>query len=767
MGDPQTAVDDLLAQRRIRSSQVAEWLARAEALRQNVEEVISTLSNLGTDGIDGASPALALRIGRESLRELDAEVVRLQTLQRRLTRDALSLGMLGRSGTGKSRFLRSLTGLSDVEIPDARGAAKTGVPSVVSNGTPPKTTVFFLTEREYMERIAKFFTGLELGTPPRTPTEFWGKPLPSPARDDASFLDLRGHHENGDVIRPLLGAAPRDISSEEIVEYVAQSGRDSVPQSKFRAVSRVEIRTPFVSGLKHVTVIDLPGLGETDLNHERLVVSSLRDDVDVLILLKRPDEIRDFWGDDEKNLRRLADDAQPDIALEDRSVVVLNHFQAEGRDNAKQAERLLEDLKDKPEVFMPAFADIVDASSVAAVERLYARVVDELTPRVVEGDRRLLEVRISAWSRVADSVQRFVSAGKGLLGDAVTMTPMWRLDRAHEARTRLQIALAPLRTSSGDDGEMLRRLQLAFDEALQQAMALADDVGVERFVRMKAANKNSTALAYGLLLDEQHARLIRHFAGLEPVLEHYLQEVKAQVAGIFLAEGLFSELVASEGAAALEAILRLLRDSSVGLESESPVLDGFQRFIAQRLDYRSILGSHINDALRLLSSSSPWVSLESLTPGHAAKTPREANPVLWDTDAIPDAMVTDLVRAAGAYVLYEAVEASSSDIGASALTRPGGVKGVLDRALAEPAREVETIVANFVETILDSPHAGDEWLAVYQKFAPQIWATEFSKATQNSETLSRVDAALNALSAANLELEKALPHTLRGDDGQA
>jgi ATPase subunit of ABC transporter with duplicated ATPase domains len=57
----------------------------------------------------------------------------LQKIINRLSRPSLNIGVVGRMGQGKSTFLKSLSGLTDNEIPAREGGACTAVRSKISH----------------------------------------------------------------------------------------------------------------------------------------------------------------------------------------------------------------------------------------------------------------------------------------------------------------------------------------------------------------------------------------------------------------------------------------------------------------------------------------------------------------------------------------------------------------------------------------------------------------------------------------------------------
>ena len=89
----------------------------------------------------------------------------LDNIQRRLSRDTLNIAVIGKARQGKSRLLRTITGLSQYEIPDNDGPVCTGVRSdIVNDPDAPEAWAYvdFLSEDNFMQNvIGRYFRELK------------------------------------------------------------------------------------------------------------------------------------------------------------------------------------------------------------------------------------------------------------------------------------------------------------------------------------------------------------------------------------------------------------------------------------------------------------------------------------------------------------------------------------------------------------------------------------------------------------------------------
>ena len=113
-------------------------------------------------------------------RNIEAELLALNKLRVRFSRDTLNIGVIGRARQGKSRLLQSLTGLTSAEIPDGDRQHCTGVRSTIHHNTGVETygEVWFHSEQSFLnEVVAPYYEKLRLGFKPTNLEAFARNPI--------------------------------------------------------------------------------------------------------------------------------------------------------------------------------------------------------------------------------------------------------------------------------------------------------------------------------------------------------------------------------------------------------------------------------------------------------------------------------------------------------------------------------------------------------------------------------------------------------------
>jgi hypothetical protein len=244
-------------------------------------------------GLQDALSSLNLRSVQQDITE---ELTALDRLYYRFSRKTLNIGVVGRARQGKSRLLQSLTGLTAQEIPDGNGAHCTGVRSTIFHRPNQKTeaTVLFHDEKSFLvDRLAPYYSGLELGSCPMTIDRFANSPLPElsghKAADPVSraqYVHLLLYKEKLVDYQHLIGHAPHQIEADKIREYVAQDTPDGKRiYNNYLAVKEVQIYCDFPNpDVGQISLIDMPGLGDTGIGDEMRMLKTLGKDVDPIRL---------------------------------------------------------------------------------------------------------------------------------------------------------------------------------------------------------------------------------------------------------------------------------------------------------------------------------------------------------------------------------------------------------------------------------------------------------------------------------------------------
>jgi hypothetical protein len=635
------------------------------------------------------------------LRDLIDQIAREQaTLERTLTRlrrPILNIGMVGRARQGKSKFLQTLTGLTTQEIPDGREGFCTGVPSVIQHVAAGETyaDVFFHSPASFIsEVIGPYYLQLDLGPAPATPEEFGARELPKLPPDastdqESRYRHLRAYHDAFGEYKGLIGAtSPRRIAAAAIRGYVAQDDEAGNRQYQaFRAVRHVHIATRFPrADLSGVGVIDLPGLGDTNLGDSRVLLAALQDDVDMVLFLRRPNPEGDAIHDHDIALYGTARSALPEIPMERRSFLILNHRRSVDQDNYAGCVAFRDQVADSPIRVVAAM--IADCSSTDEVDRAFGPVVDYLLANIGDLDRLLVDERarrINEIRQEATLLARDAARLVALAQPASKWFPVFQRLFAM-AYQDLSVGIEELViTYKAERDQPDSNLEAAVRAALEHAEA-DDGIPPAESIRKSFALRGGHHEAYLHLLEETRAHLSRHFLGLDTALRETLQQMWRQVAEVLRDTGQLAPLGGQSGV----EFLRLLAER---VDAAAPSGDGQVRYALNTLidfdlSYRGFIQHRVRPSLDNVYGDTPMIPF-----------PRDGQ--------LPDEKE---VRAMLQVTYQEALS---------------GCQDALMKLLPEPNRAVFAIVEEFRDRVLRARDVDKEWEAIYQDLRADIWAGQF------------------------------------------
>ncbi len=462
------------------------------------------------------------------IRDLSESIVREQSaLDRtlaRLDRQALNIGMVGRARQGKSKFLQSLTGLTAQEIPDGAGRFCTGVPSVVQHAAGGQTyaDVFFHSPASFIaEVISPYYNQLNFGAPPVSLGQFSRNPLPALPPDagptaESAYSHLATFHRTFPEYGNLIGEmSPRRITAGEIRGYVAQDDESGRQIHAFRAVRRVQITTSFPkSDLSGIGVIDLPGLGDTNLGDSQVMLSALQDDVDIVLFLRRPAPEGDGIHDYDIALYGIATQALPEVPMERRSFMILNHRASADQDNLARCEEFRDQLAGS--AIRVAGTAVADCSSADEVAAAFDPVVDYLIGHIGELDRLLLAERKRGVAQIQQETRLLLSQLASLGAHAQPIGQWFPVFQQLFETAYKDLAVGMTRLVQEYRKNRMNADSYFATQIKETLRRAAADTGIPtpEQIEEEFAVHGGYRAAYSYLLDQTRAHLSRHF--LEP-----------------------------------------------------------------------------------------------------------------------------------------------------------------------------------------------------------------------------------------------------------
>jgi len=331
---------------------------------------------------------------RDLARDVTAEQEASGDLLKRFARPTLNIAVAGRARHGKSRFLRSLTGLAAVASPDGQDGGPPEVPVLITHRPDghAHADVFFHSAASFLEEVINpIYRRLGLGLLPASLESFGRRPLPGPpqgiSRVDA-YADLVACHRGFPEYHHLVGTpSPRRIGVDELAEFTTRMDTAGRPRYLYLAVRQVHvIATLPHAGLPGLGFVDLPGREEENPD-DAPAPAALRHDTDLVLFVRRPDLAGDAIEDGDLGLYYSAAKALPPVPMERQSFLILNHVRSPVRDNLDQARSLRDQVTSS--AMRVAGVAIADCSSPEEVHGAFGPVLDHLTSHVADLDQLL------------------------------------------------------------------------------------------------------------------------------------------------------------------------------------------------------------------------------------------------------------------------------------------------------------------------------------------------------------------------------------------
>lgn len=329
----------------------------------------------------------------------------LEKMLARFRRERIYISIVGLARQGKSRLLRTITGLPENIIPTSDGTDCTGAPSTIVNrpGKSISCTVTFLTGAELVECVNRYITVL---FPEKKISDLTGllslcteleELRKSCTNEGEKFKHFRKYIEHFEEYSPHLGKIETVTDPNEIERYVAQhnnkSGVEKVEYFNYLAVkeARIDCQFPFAEA-ENMVLIDTIGLGDTALGIEDKMLKTISDDSDATIWLRRPNPGGDNWNNRDSYIRKKLEENTLQISPEKWLYVVLNRQKTGKFDNtviigdfAVEVEKL------RPDTLRCAFANSVDCSSIDEVYRFIIQpLLENLAANLDEIDTDLM-----------------------------------------------------------------------------------------------------------------------------------------------------------------------------------------------------------------------------------------------------------------------------------------------------------------------------------------------------------------------------------------
>jgi hypothetical protein len=693
-------IDQIIKKRKSFSAKLQRDQAHLEARKVALINLRKHREELLARGIDANSAVRLGEIDFSLLANIDTLIANLQQLHNRCTRDTINIAVVGYARQGKSRLLRSLSGLKNTVIPDGGDGYCTGTLSKIRHepGLPEaKAKVQFYSWQDFRGQVLNpYYETLGLDAVPMSVDDFAlypPSPLPVDRRDSAIDKARYGHlrkdyFSNIQKYRHLLGKPSVEIGEGQIREYVTQDTKDGGGEKivNYLAVKEVEISCSFPSeDIGKIMLIDLPGLGDTNLIDADRLMKTLRHEADFVLFVRRP-EANAVWGESHIKLYQIAREALGELPLHECSFMVLNRTQngAEGGDNSYRCQTLQAELKQTPiRVERCAIADC------SHPEEANSQILEPILNYLVDNIEYIDNKYAHSCQKQIDQLQREIDTELAKAEKALAQYSDGDLLFEHLFERFWQKLTNDLENLLTHFSHHRHDRDLEFAERIQQAIAnCRHQTGIPEAIEEIIEKRNlfgSYTTAYNEFLHEIRTHFLQHFLSLDKGMQQSVETRKLLVSQIF--KNHLGELTEGEGSELLQAIATHLPENATILKTAFSAIANFN------VSYAGKIQRQIRENLNKLRPDNNFMTFAEV-----------ASDVLTVDAPLPTQ--EELILAALQKLHKEAADKAEES---------------LNKVLCEPSLDAYYMVEEFVDRILRTKGVQLEWRIFLRKVSSQVW----------------------------------------------
>lgn len=658
----------------------------------------------------------------DTLRELEKP-------KSRFARQTLNIGVIGRARQGKSRLLQSLSGLSSQVIPTGSAGHCTGTKSLICHSPDRREAeIFFYDEGTFLtDVLAPYYEKLSLGAPPASLALFGTTPLlPLPsngiqarhhARAGAMYQHLQQYKNSFSLYSQCINQPPLRIPLTQVREYVAQDSADGrQPFARYLAVREARIYCDFGhTDVGQIALVDMPGLGDTGVGAEERLIAALGESLDVVLFVIMPQPGGAVLSDVDFDLYDLTYHALDGIPIDRWSFMVLNRTTPPPQDaqaqeqssptgpimgnNQRNCERLSDVILSgkagsagrNTRVVNCFIADCSKARD--AKELVLEETLQYLVQDIVHLDTRYMSAWQNRLHAIRTSVRTEIEKARQRL--SVKQERSQNEKRFDELFQKLWDPLLKaaddlVLTLENQSSQPNRKFVDYFRRIFETCRRDTDLPSKEELINIRH-RENALLNARNKALDAMRTHLTYHFIEMDEELRITMDDVKLEVARLFLNKGGLANLSAGTPPERFFAQLaQELRPLSPRLSRAIAVFDSYE------LSLRGFFQSRIRQ------------NLTRMIPDRVGSLPGD--------QPVPEQALEQL-RSIQEQTVNE-------------------VESSLMRFVNEPSQAAFAIVQEFIDQLLRSKEAERTWRSFYSAHREKIWASEFEQSAKR-EALQR------------------------------
>lgn len=684
---------------------------------------LNTLQQMAKAEVPQEAANIALEVSsqidntQEGLTHLSNSITNVVT---RFKRGVINIGVAGSARQGKSTLLQKISGLTDKEIPTSNDLPCTGAKSKIYHSElRANAEVVFFSKPEFLKEIVyPYFERLNLPKPGSL--DEFRQSLPefvAPENSDernlksAIYEELKRIHTTFTSFSHYLSKPTETVELEQIRDYVTQHDDQGNIRTNYLAVKTANIYTKFpnhdVTGL---CLVDLPGL-EAAQGHEKKLAASLEQEVDAVILVKKPSPQGDQWNSDDFKVIDLINDAVREIELSNWLFILLNELSS--GDNSQIIQR----LKAKPPKTYSSNPIIITANCNDASEvdkQVFSVVLTHVEQNLESTDRQYLSALSQQMQGIYDTLNVLLSRAYNSFNPDVADSAIQE-EFVHlfakfirELQRGLEKLVPQVRREFTFDG-----FQEKINEVCNQAQQ-EPPIPISAELEDKYWEQGGWPKALQPLLNELRVYLTQYIArSLSTYLKEQVDKVLTEVLNRMFPHSLQSLLeedmeVQTEPRVIIQALQQRLNK-----EKHPQIYECFQYIMKFDFSYHSLFHYRVRKEMRRLDTYDMDTINQLVHGGNANNVPEISEQV--------------------ANGLYEYYQETIYDIR----------KKLCEEMQADPADAIFALVEEIKDRLVRARDIEDEWRRFLYPIRGQVWKPEFGDIAKQIELGKQWQTAIN------------------------
>ncbi|WP_414622752.1 dynamin family protein [Calothrix sp. CCY 0018] len=452
-------IDNIIKQRNQQASIISKYIENINKIDEGIKELSNGLNNLSQH--PQLTQDLKMQVqdfGRNSIywnREIMPILEQLENAKKRFSRQAITIGCSGQARVGKSTLLQTIGNLPEEAIPTGKGIPVTAVRSLIRHSHERKAILSLRDKNNFLEELVKpFHRELNLSVV-NSIEEFKNFDYNRNNLATDKNVELLGRLRQ---MQAAISSYENYLTGEKkIIEdltklrpwvaYPQQQEKDPNCSRLYLAVKNIEIKCSFLLDVEKLVLVDLPGLGEVNLDAEEHHVQALKNEVDLVLLILRPTAQSSYWGNkDRKALNLIAKAVEGVSKLGDFVFIVVNNGE---QDDKELYQILINDIhrqlnENQPDSrYKVLTCNAIDPDNVK--EEVLFPALNHLIARLPVMDEEIVNSIFSQWQAVVEKISTAIYELETSLRKIPSQTTSMNgtiYDKAKLLRQELAIKLA-------------------------------------------------------------------------------------------------------------------------------------------------------------------------------------------------------------------------------------------------------------------------------------------------------------------------------------